>query len=550
MTFAWRAAIVGHPSPGPACGEQVLVVSKMDQGGRIRRRTDLRVRPTGAASLPRVKAFASTALCGLLVLLAPATALGQEEEVALPPPSQPSWIIVPRIEIQQSFTDNALRERPGRERADTFTTIRPGVNIAHQSARHRFNLDYALARVQYARFTEENEFRHSLRQNSQLELINETLFLDLRSAISQVTIDSSGEISADDENSSNNRRTVASMTASPFWRYRLGRWANSELRYSFNYVDFFTSTQQDSLSHRVTETLSHGSEFTRLLWALTLDGSEGRFSSSSSSGQGSRNISTRLAELSTEFVVNQYVSTLASVGYERIKDRTLDDEPDGVIWSVGGKLRPGPRSSFSLVYGKRYERDFWSGSASYLLGATSRIDAEYTRSLTTTQGLTTENLSYLGLDEFGDLIDRRTAERLSLSDPSFNVSSNAFRRDRAQIRANTQIGRSSITGLAFQETRRTDATDEKREVLGASLNFGRLIWPMTRISATLRYTHTDYNDAASREDDVYSGSIGLTHQFGASLAGSISYTYFNRDSNVRNSDLRENLVTVGLRKTF
>ncbi|MCW5750339.1 MAG: TIGR03016 family PEP-CTERM system-associated outer membrane protein [Alphaproteobacteria bacterium] len=524
------------------------MVSKMDQGGRIRRADGL-VRQAGSGGAIRLAGFASSALWLVLVLLAPAPALGQSEDVVTPPPpSQPSWIIVPRIDIQQSFTDNALRERPGRERSDTFTTIRPGVNIAHQSARHRFNMDYALTRVQYARFTEENEFRHALRQTSQLELINEALFLDLRSAISQVTVDSGGQVSADEENSSNNQRTVATFAASPYWRYRLGRWANSELRYSFNYVDFITATQQDSLSHRVTETLSYGSEFTRLLWALTLDGSEGRFSSSSA--QGSRRVSTRLAELSSEYVINQYVSALASVGYERIEDRTLDDEPDGVIWTVGGKLRPGPRSAFSMVYGKRYERDYWSGSASYLIGPTSRIDAEYTRSLNTTQGLTTENLTFLGLDEFGDLIDRRTAQRLSLSDPSFNVSSNAFRRDRAQIRGNTQIGRSSFTGLAFQETRRTDATDEKREVLGASFNFGRQIWPMTRISATLRYTHTDYNDAASREDDVYSGSISLSHQFGASLVGSISYTYFNRDSNDRNSDLRENLVTVGLRKSF
>ena len=80
------------------------------------------------------------------------------------------------------------------------------------------------------------------------------------------------------------------------------------------------------------------------------------------------------------------------------------------------RLTPGPRTSVTLTYNHRFDSDFFSGSASYLIAPQARIDASYTERIETSQTLFADNLSFLTRDEFGNFIDSRTARLFALGD--------------------------------------------------------------------------------------------------------------------------------------
>ena len=88
---------------------------------------------------------------------------------------------------------------------------------------------------------------------------------------------------------------------------------------------------------------------------------------------------------SAEYPFNRTFSLFASAGYEQISDPSLDDELDGPIGSAGVRLSPGPRSILEVVYNHRFDSDFVTGSASYLIDSNSRIQAGYTERIETSQ---------------------------------------------------------------------------------------------------------------------------------------------------------------------
>lgn len=467
------------------------------------------------------------------------------------------WSITPSIEVQQGFTDNARHERPSQQKSDFFAVVTPGVQIIHLGDRLNFNLDYAVSRYQYYDVESESSFRHNFREIGTLEILRDSVFFDLRSSVSRIDLTPAGEISALPSTDSSNQATVINVTASPYWRINFGGWVQSELRYGLQYTHFSRGGLQDTRTNRLTERLTSGHEFTRFLWGLTLDASETDRSDPNGGSARTRSFvgrnsdsSTRLAALNTEYVINQYISALADVGYDRINDNTLDDEIDSPFGDGGFAIRPGPRTSLRLVYGRRYEREYWNGQAQYLFGAKSRAIVTYTQTVQTSASVLDENLSYLGADEFGNLIDRRNAERLQIYDTNFNLTNNAFRRNRLDGRIQTALGRNTISLTGFDERRETDAIDTIQRSRGGAINFLRPITPVTRISSTLRYSNINYDTRDDRKDDIYSASFTLAHDLTETLTGTLSYTHLNRDSTESRSDLRENVVLIGLRKTF
>ena len=52
------------------------------------------------------------------------------------------------------------------------------------------------------------------------------------------------------------------------------------------------------------------------------------------------------------------------------------------------------------------------------------------------------------------------------------------------------------------------------------------------------------------KEKAYYGQTGINYQFSASLIGELSYGYYNRDSDTDGNDLRENTVSVSVRKEF
>ena len=450
------------------------------------------------------------------------------------------WEITPQILIFQSFTSNARLAPPGEERSDFFTTASPGIDIHRDSPSLKFDLNYALDAIAYVRDEELSELRNRLQFVSTATIAPELLFLDARAAILQQPADSRRSGSGSALAGSTDLETVKTYSVSPYVAYHFGSIADSEIRYTFNQTN--SDELADSTAHRIDAGLTSGSRFSRMRTTLQLSGEE---------ISASRDISTRLAELSAEYRLSREVGLLGSVGYERIDDPTLDEEPDGPIGSAGIHLTPGPRSSVTLTYQRRFDSNFFSGDARYMIGPRTWVDASYSEAIETSSSLVADNLEFLTRDEFGNYVDSRTARLFSLDDTGFGLEENAFRLQVFDIGLHLIRGRNTLDAVAYHERRTTDATDQKETAWGGALNWQRQVSPQSHLNVTARYRHTEFDDGA--QDDtvkLIGAGASYVHGISATLDGVVAVSYSRQLADEHEDEFSEAVVSIGLTKRF
>lgn len=480
--------------------------------------------------------------------------------------SAAEWIITPSITVKQSFTDNARHESRGQEDADTYTSVIPAISITANGDRLNLHLNYAVTGSHYYNESDLDGLQHSLLGGGTAELVQELLYLDARAAIFQQVINPTGAQSAGQvpvagepvtAQNDDNTTTAKTYSLSPYLRNRFGNFADSELRYRFNQS---ISGTGDTLTHTISETLTSGSDFTRLRWvaqaiATDTEGSRGDASDSTIAVVGAPHDSSRqLATFSPEYVLNRNLSLLGSIGYERIDDDTLREEPNGIIGNAGVRVNPGPRSTFRILWNHRFDENYFTGDASYLIGPTTRIDFAYTRDIYTGQSLYAENLSYLGTDEFGNFIDTRTLQMFRLDNEGLGFSNTAFKQERYSLRLTTELYRDSFSAELFRQVRESQNVLSTQTTNGVNFGWSRPLTPVLGFRFGLTYTDTEFDaiteNGDTREDHTVRGGPGLTYSFNEKLVGTLNYDFIYRFSNVANSDQRENIITVGIRKIF
>jgi hypothetical protein len=110
----------------------------------------------------------------------------------------------------------------------------PARSIDLYSQHHRFTLDYGFTRRQYVFNEELRQNQHALSTFSQSELVDGIFFLDTQTALSDATLNSQGQVSADPTvQFEGNSATILTASASPFLRYQLDKYANFETRYRY-----------------------------------------------------------------------------------------------------------------------------------------------------------------------------------------------------------------------------------------------------------------------------------------------------------------------------
>lgn len=450
------------------------------------------------------------------------------------------WEITPSVSLYQSFTSNSHLAPPGHEKADLFTTLSPAVEVHRASPRLDFDLNYAADAIAYALEPGLSEVRNRLQFASTATVVPDMLFLDGRAAIEQEPVDNGQPGSGSSLSRATDLATIYTYSLSPSLNNHFGSFADSELRYIFNQVR--SSDLTDSTAHRVEATLISGSQFSRLLW--TLDTNAQEISSS-------RHISTRYAAASVEYRLNRFVGLLGSVGYERIDDSTLDPEPDGPIGSVGLRLTPGPRTSVTLNYNHRFDSDFFSGSASYLIAPDARIDASYTERIETSQTQFADNLNFLTRDEFGNFVDSRTAQLFTLGDANFGLQDNAFRLRAFDMSFHAVRGRNVYDAHGYYERRDVDATHERDMAAGGALSWSRLLTPITTLNLTARYRYDSFDTLEGTDDQQLVGAAAsLVYQLNETLDGVFALSFTRQFADLSANQFSEAVITIGLVKRF
>lgn len=463
------------------------------------------------------------------------------------------WRITPRIEVDETYNDNITLAPKGREKADFITTISPGIGVRGTGRRVSLNLDYDPQALFFARESDNDQQRQRLRGGGQVELWEKVLFLDAQASINQQVVSSTGGVGGTDLSASQNLTTVQTYNIGPTFKHHFGPYADSETRYQFSAVTVDSENVADTTSNTASFVLRNGRYFTDLGWTLTLNESR-----TERSGGTATTVNTftntasdrRLAKADTRYAINSMFSLLAGVGYEKIKDVSLLQQPDGLLWDAGVLFRPSRTSSFKVTHGRRFGDPNTAVDVSYQIGPKTTLTASYDQTIQTSQGLLSDSLSRITVDEFGRLIDRQTGLPFNPNDPTFGLNAGAFRSDRFATTLNAVRGRNTFRFELFEEQREFDISNATTDAMGGRFNWTRRLTRATDLDLGATYTHTEFSGALSREDDFYSVNLALTYRLSDSLRGIVSAHRTERLSTAVDGDVVENLVSVRVRKQF
>lgn len=481
---------------------------------------------------------------GLLIMALPAV-------VSVTPARAGDWTYSAGISVGETYTDNVgLVSEDEDRRPEYITTATPSFSVRGTGRRVSLNLDYALSADSYRNDTSRDSIRNSLTGSGRAELIRDFAFFDTQASISRQVVDPAGPVSQSTAGQRVNRTTVSTVNVGALLRQRFGGWVDTQLRAS--YTPVIVRSGQTTSSNTVRESFSatSGRKFTRFRWGLT--------ASRSDTIRGDDAPASRVTTVNSNYtvVVNSKVSLIGSVGYEIFDDPTLRNQPDEVIWDAGIALRPGRRTSLRGTYGHRFGSETFTFDGSYQLSQRTSLSATYGETIQTSQQAIAADLSFIGLDSDGNLIDIRTGQPFSAGNTGFGLQTNSFRSKRFSAALSGSRRRNRFSLRLGWESRETDganatgAVGAEQIVRSAGASWGRTISQRTTGNLGVNFSNTDFGTEPGRVDNHLSLTAGLGYTIFTATTANLNYTFARRDSNVSSSRFHENSVFVNFRHTF
>ncbi|RMF12582.1 MAG: TIGR03016 family PEP-CTERM system-associated outer membrane protein [Alphaproteobacteria bacterium] len=450
------------------------------------------------------------------------------------------WEVIPSLEIVETYTDNVdLVSEQEDKTEDLVSRITPGLTVRGEGARMTLDLTYSPSFLIFIESDEETDLRHFLSGEANAELAEDFLFLDARASVNQQFLDRGGVISSNQDNATDNRRTVQTYSVSPYVVHNFGTAATSRLRYRASYSDVsipegsnqFDDILRDTLDHDLSLRVDSGPRFGRLSW-----GAEAIYTKTDRAS-GRSDADSQTARLFAGYQLNRMVRLVGSAGYENIDDATLSRAPNNFIWDVGFTLTPGPRTTLTVRGGRRFGEETWSGNLEYRISDRTILSGGYVEEITSTQRVL-----------IGELLTN--PDGIVVDPGGFSLIDGSFRRNRAYASLRGQRGRTSFLFSGFWEEREPELARPREENFGGSARITRQF--SRYISGTLSgsYQNTKFDRSLNREDDFYSGTINLNYQVSQSISGGLSYIFTYRDSTDAAREIMENAVKINVRATF
>lgn len=310
----------------------------------------------------------------------------------------------PRISMQQLYTNNA---EAGDSSGDAITTLTPGFLATAKNRRMDLSLDYSLQDNYYAE-RERNRLFHLADVNGRFTILRELLSLDASLQNSQQNISNSGVNGYDNLTLSADASNVLRYSIDPALQYKFGNFAGVELKYSFGGIQ---TDLDDSEDEKYLLALKSGAAFNRLLWDLSY----------TSNRQDYQSRETIILDNFTgrfRYLLGRNLALVTSGGYDSNSYSSTSDV-NGPLWNAGFEWKPGPRTSLSLLYGKRYFGTDLNVQVSHrtrraMLTLTYAIEPETTRNILTQRGV------FRNTDPFGNINtgpDATIPESLALGVP-------------------------------------------------------------------------------------------------------------------------------------
>jgi uncharacterized protein (PEP-CTERM system associated) len=495
------------------------------------------------------------------------------------------WRFTPSIEVDETYSDNINLSPAGSERSDFVTTISPMLALTRYGARLTTNFSYAPQLLLYARGTAGTQVRNYLNATANATIVENFLFFDALTSVSQTNVSPFGTLSNNSVNNSANRAETRSYSLGPTLRSHSG----SDITYSAGY--HYTGSTSNNSAYAANHTsqvfaqIDSGTSLRNLGYGLDVSRSEQGYGA-----QGS--IVQETGGVTLTYVLTPTIHLRGRVG-EDIDSYPTTGRPDlkGVSYSGGFDWQPSQHTQLNAQFGQRY---FGPTASVSLRETTSKVavTATYSRDQTTSSGTglgLVSSPTYAVVDQFyratiTDPALRAQAVTAALSQAGYSTSQFAqatFLSNQLYVQKVAQI---SIALLGLRNTVTFDASRNESQGLSAvstafdvfnqasrfrsttiDANWSHRLGPRTSANMTAMRTH---NQAVSGSGDtrIYQLTASLSRQIQPRLNGTILVRHTQQTSenpttaaatsaNAVNSsyyggNYRENAVLGSLRLSF
>lgn len=479
-----------------------------------------------------------------------------------PPPAK-AWQITPSVELQEIFTDNVYAGG-GPKASDMLTATTPALAVTGDSRNVQLRFDGNYTYDKYLINPRLDGGMYSASGNAQANLWDKVLLVDWRSAVDVQPVDPQGAHSLIPRTLDSNQTEVINSSISPYLQRDFGGFARGEVRYRLSIADFASlgsgpmsrtnpalsasvvPAPANTLTNEISYSLDSGSSFNRMSWGL--DGSESRTEQSGAPTTQTSNT------VSSEYKVIRQIGVIGRFGYESMTS-TVSEAPAGgersaargIIWRIGPRLTPGPRTTITLEYGRRYNGTYWSGSAQYKISADSTLNLTHDVTTTTQQQQLNANLNQLTVGPDGSLVGSGNPNQLS-----FPFTNQVYVDETTRLALSRERGRNTLQFSGSIDQRRVGAIDlsqpgtGRQMVMALDTNLGHKMTPMSEISVGVDLMRS-FDNGGPANYRTAQAQLSYTRQLSRVLQGTLIYMHSQQD-NVSLPDVSENMLVIGLKR--
>jgi uncharacterized protein (PEP-CTERM system associated) len=516
-----------------------------------------------------------------------AVGLGNQLHLVNPaaPGNQTPWTIIPRLTLQEMFTDNAYEVTSPR-RPDAITIVAPGISIAGDTAHIKLNLDYQPNLLLHAINGPLNVITQQLTAVGLITVVPNFAYVDVR-ALSGVqsqlgALAGAGTLGAGNVGvgaigttapgtttpgtlgttgqglNRNNEVQTSTFGISPYVIGQFGDYGSGKLGVSanasrYNTINGFVADPlpaggSGGASAFTTEEIAHytsGQFLAKLQYAFDADIAQSHnVAQAGTLNVGTTTVATPAATNDSQretfsnqlsYAVNHAFSLLGSFGYQKIEyTGTNPYNFSGLIWNAGFTYAPGPYTSITMTYGRQNGSNAFQANGYAQIAKRSTLTVSYSNSVGTQLENLQNQLNASAIGAANSLVNVQTGGPTLIANNALGVQSGVFRFNTFSTSLTTQWDRDTFQGqLAWTE--QTSLTPGVGTPLISVDSSGALIitptsttvtGPSTTVeSANLLWTHLMSPDTTLSTSAAYSYTIRNAGLNDSSFSTSVALQY-------------------------
>ncbi|HSZ91276.1 MAG TPA: hypothetical protein VK822_18085 [Acetobacteraceae bacterium] len=493
--------------------------------------------------------------------------------------SQQGWTILPRLSLEEEFTDNVFEVGAPR-RWDLTTIVAPGVTVLGDSDRTQLRLDYEPDLEIHLINGSQNLLAQQFNGVGTVTLVPELFFVDVRAVagvqasnggigglgtlgqngVGGITGASLGQGQTVDAGVAKNDRTqTASFSISPYMLFQFGDIGTGKIGTTLS-----ESTASSISGFAPVPLVSGGTNDQHLssfeqyaqfqsgdVLSVIRDTASADAMQSTSGGTGVTSSTRATVSNRVDYQINVSIDVYGQIGYEDISySGNSALEIHDITWGVGTVLTPNPDSQLSLGYGHENGANTFTASGHYALTARTILTVSYNNGVGTQLEQVNQQLNQASVANNGSLVNSQSGTQLFVNNNALGVTQGIYRYNYLTFGATTILDRDTfgVTIGNSQQTQLGAKTQTSNGVTTGTLSWTHELSPdlvATATAAASLGTPTAGNNSKS-----YVAGLSLQYIITDTLSAFARYSFYDVQSSAANQSWYQDLFLVGITKQF